>query len=51
MSQKECPACAVQIDNNAEICPICGYEFPTQPLYLKVAVWVMIFLLIIWLVL
>ena len=27
MSMKECPACAMEIDDKAKDCPICGYEF------------------------
>lgn len=48
--QKECPGCAVQVDDDAEICPICGYEFPRQSAGVKIMAWVMIILLIVWLV-
>lgn len=27
MSKKECPSCAMEIDNKEKICPICQYEF------------------------
>jgi len=30
LSQKECPSCAVKIDKNLTVCPVCGYEFPQQ---------------------
>jgi RNA polymerase subunit RPABC4/transcription elongation factor Spt4 len=30
MNQKECPSCAMDVDSNAEKCPICGYEFPQR---------------------
>jgi RNA polymerase subunit RPABC4/transcription elongation factor Spt4 len=30
MKKKECPSCAMDIDEDAAACPICGYEF-TQP--------------------
>ena len=30
MKTKECPSCAMEIDKNARVCPICGYEFPQQ---------------------
>ncbi|WP_148899602.1 zinc ribbon domain-containing protein [Fodinibius salinus] len=50
MEQKECPGCAVQIDKDANICPICGYEFPTQPLSVKIVACLMIVLLVWWLV-
>ncbi len=27
---KECPGCAVEIDEDQVVCPICSYEFPQQ---------------------
>lgn len=30
MKKKECPSCAMDIDEDAASCPICGYEF-TRP--------------------
>ena len=30
MKKKECPSCAMEIDDKATICPVCGYEFPVQ---------------------
>ncbi|MFN8335364.1 MAG: zinc ribbon domain-containing protein [Cyclobacteriaceae bacterium] len=27
MKKKECPACAMEVDENTNVCPICGYEF------------------------
>lgn len=51
MQQKECPGCAVQIDADSKICPICGYEFPQQSLSKKIVAWIMIVLLVLWLVL
>jgi len=24
----ECPSCAMEIDKQSTLCPICGYEFP-----------------------
>jgi len=50
MDQKECPACAVAVDADAEVCPICGYEFPRQSTGKKLIAWLMIILLILWLV-
>jgi RNA polymerase subunit RPABC4/transcription elongation factor Spt4 len=50
MKTKECPACAMEVDADAEACPICGYEFPRQSWTVWVMVWVMIALLIWWLV-
>lgn len=28
MKQKECPSCAMMVDKDENVCPICGYEFP-----------------------
>lgn len=37
--KKECPSCAMEIDELEKICPICGYEFPrTNPVYTWIAV-------------
>jgi RNA polymerase subunit RPABC4/transcription elongation factor Spt4 len=27
MKKKECPSCAMEIDADAKVCPICSYEF------------------------
>ena len=27
MKKKECPACAMEIEESSTICPVCGYEF------------------------
>jgi RNA polymerase subunit RPABC4/transcription elongation factor Spt4 len=27
MQTKECPSCAMGIDEKSKVCPICGYEF------------------------
>jgi predicted amidophosphoribosyltransferase len=48
MEKKECPGCAVEVDANAEVCPICGYEFPSQPLHYQIAAWIMIILLLLY---
>ena len=47
MKKKECPSCAMEIDANEEICPICQYEFPrTKTGYVWVAVILAIILLL-----
>lgn len=28
---RECPACACEVPENTNRCPICGYAFPLQP--------------------
>jgi predicted amidophosphoribosyltransferase len=43
---KECPSCAMEVENSLSICPICQFEFP------KRAHWITgmaIFLLVVWL--
>lgn len=46
--KKECPGCAMETDARDEICPVCGYEFPKEPKSLKIAVWVFILLVLMW---
>lgn len=50
MEKKECPGCAMEVDREAEVCPICEYEFPQQSAGVKIMIWVMIILLLLWLV-
>ena len=38
MAKKECPSCAMEIDSDANECPICGYEFPKTDNWIKVLV-------------
>lgn len=28
MATKECPSCAMNVDDKSTVCPICDYEFP-----------------------
>jgi hypothetical protein len=35
MKKKECPACAMNIDETSSVCPVCGYEFPSKQRGLK----------------
>lgn len=37
------------IEEEAEVCPICGYDFPKQSRGVQIMVWVMIALLLLWL--
>ncbi|MFZ7115914.1 MAG: zinc ribbon domain-containing protein [Bacteroidota bacterium] len=30
MATKECPSCAMNVDDKSTVCPICGYEFPVR---------------------
>ncbi len=45
MPRKECPSCAVEIQQHDEVCPICGYEFPRRkswPRWIAVLVLILI---------
>lgn len=42
---KECPACALDVDKDADVCPYCNYEFPRQKSSVKAAAWLMALLL------
>ncbi len=50
MEKIECPSCAVEIDKNSDVCPICGYDLPKQSASLKIAVWVFIALMLLWVI-
>ena len=28
--ERECPSCALPIDESADVCPYCGYDLPQQ---------------------
>ncbi len=43
MIKKECPSCAMEVDQKNKTCPICGYEFTQSNPVIK---WVVILLLI-----
>lgn len=44
MKKKECPSCAMEIDKSAKSCPICGYEFPSIDIWLKMVALLLILL-------
>ena len=46
MTKKECPSCAMEIDANSKVCPICNYEFPQANKSYK---WIAILLIILFL--
>ena len=46
VKKKECPSCAMEIDRDEKVCPICQYEFPQQS---QINVWVAIGLVILFL--
>ena len=49
MKKMECPSCAMKIDADSKVCPICGYEFPSRPAIVKwVAILLVLLLLLLW---
>lgn len=36
---RECPGCAVDVPQNNNRCPVCGYEFPNQSPQRRWLVW------------
>lgn len=44
--QRECPSCALPVQADADVCPHCGYEFPTQKSSLKIAALIFALLLL-----
>lgn len=49
MKKKECPSCAMDVDEKLKVCPVCGYEFPEQSFWVKwVVIILALFLLYLW---
>ncbi|HEV7347498.1 hypothetical protein [Telluribacter sp.] len=44
MKKKECPSCAMNIEEEEKTCPICSYEFPRQAPWLQ---WVALLLVVV----
>lgn len=51
MTKIECPGCGVEIDEDEDQCPICGYERPRKPLSVQIMAVIMAILLLLWLLL
>lgn len=50
MKKKECPSCAMEIEADLKICPICQYEFPRYAASMRwTAILLVVVLLVIWL--
>ncbi|MFU8812594.1 MAG: hypothetical protein ACNA78_06470 [Balneolaceae bacterium] len=49
MKTKECPGCAMDVDADADECPICSYDFPRQSPATKGIALLLVVLLIVWL--
>ena len=46
MALRECPSCAMESEDDLEVCPYCGYEFPEISRSRRWVAWLMAFLLI-----
>lgn len=44
--ERECPACALDVPADADVCPMCGYEFPVQSAGLRMSAWLFVALMI-----
>jgi RNA polymerase subunit RPABC4/transcription elongation factor Spt4 len=47
---RECPSCALEINEEADECPYCGYDLPRQKRGFGIAVAVFVLLLLTWLI-
>lgn len=43
---RECPSCALPVEEKSSRCPYCGYEFPVISPVQKALVWLMIALML-----
>ncbi|MEM6289037.1 MAG: zinc ribbon domain-containing protein [Bacteroidota bacterium] len=46
MSTRECPACGMETDAEADACAICGYEFPVQRRGTRASAWLFVALMV-----
>lgn len=44
--QRECPSCGLAVDDDAEVCPYCGYEFPVRGAGVSTMAWVFVGLMV-----
>jgi RNA polymerase subunit RPABC4/transcription elongation factor Spt4 len=51
MKKKECPSCAMEIDEKESVCPYCHYEFPSESKMMKFTGIIIIIIFIIFFVL
>ncbi|MBI3509928.1 MAG: hypothetical protein HY064_04640 [Bacteroidetes bacterium] len=47
MPKKECPSCAMEIDSECKVCPVCGFEFPSVG---KKRAWIVLLLLLVFII-
>lgn len=46
MTMRECPSCGLDVDAEADVCPMCGYEFPAPPLTFGPTAWLFVALML-----
>ena len=46
MTERECPSCAMPVDADAAVCPVCGYEFPQARPGFGPAAWLFVALML-----
>ncbi|MAQ92578.1 MAG: hypothetical protein CMM84_03470 [Rhodothermaceae bacterium] len=44
--QRECPSCGFAVDETAEVCPFCAYEFPVPKAGMKASAWLFVGLML-----
>ena len=45
--ERECPSCGFAVEQGAEVCPYCGYEFPVAKPGVTPMAWLFIALMVI----
>lgn len=43
---KECPSCAMEVPADAEVCPICDYEYPVARAGVTPMAWLFVALMV-----
>ena len=43
---RECPSCAMEVPSDAEVCPMCGYEFPVPKTGVRASAWLFVALMV-----
>jgi RNA polymerase subunit RPABC4/transcription elongation factor Spt4 len=51
MKTKECPSCAMEVDSESKVCPICQYQFAGQSTGLKWTAIILALLFLLYLIL
>lgn len=46
IAPKECPSCAMEVPADAEVCPVCDYEFPVPKASTRISAWLFVALMV-----